>query len=605
MERKNQIKKFAWHRRDLAINIEEINNVVINNYPRLKTIIKKAINEILEEKSTSQKEISNFDVDLNNYAWLQLKAEYMKDSFSDLVIKNVLLPEIKEYEDEKILIKKIKTIIEKNYKNFKNKNLLRKNKVFDFNLWNYKILKKELEIYWTIQNREFKFNKWIIQSLYIYSTEALNINCVDININVNWTKLDQYTLEYLASIAQLDRYWINIWEPEEWSCNIYFEIIDDKYDSLLIEHNETIYILEKAIRRLDVFFNLLLKNTQIAWKIPQVYRPILFSSQNFFDKLMVKSRIEEIDNVIDKWNLVQNNIWEKKLVKTDMDKFKVTDFSHLKLEDIWGNEKWKKEIEQIIKLIKSKEIAAKWGAKITSWILFKGPTWTWKTLLAKVIASEVNWEMFLIKASDIQKSSYINDWALFMTEFLNYLKRLSKTSEKHIFVIMDEMEVLLKKRGWTWSDEDDKIVNAFLTWTDWFDDFQNITFIWTTNHAEMIDEAVLRSGRFTKEIPVKLPDAEARIDIFKIYIEKIKKSYEIFNKNFCDQEINYNFLAEITEWKNWADIKEIVETVVTNKALDEINWIEDLSIKQADFERASDEVFSWKNNNVVKKMWFQ
>lgn len=128
-----------------------------------------------------------------------------------------------------------------------------------------------------------------------------------------------------------------------------------------------------------------------------------------------------------------------------------------------------------------------------------------------VIATEVNAEVYNIKMTDIATSAFINSGANSIKDLFEFIRAKSKQNTgKHIIVILDEMDALLKKResNGTQSDEDKKIVNIFLAEMSGFATGSNVMFIGTTNNYDSLDSAVVRSGRFGTKVKVDLPDQE-------------------------------------------------------------------------------------------------
>lgn len=195
------------------------------------------------------------------------------------------------------------------------------------------------------------------------------------------------------------------------------------------------------------------------------------------------------------------------------------------LKDVAGQKRAKEEVASIIKTLKHPEVMKSWGAKPTSGILFYGPPGTGKTLLAMVIATEVDADVYNIKMTDIATNAFINTGANGIKELFGFIRaKAEQNSGKHIIIILDEMDALLKKRdGINQSDEDKKIVNTFLAEMSGFDTKSNVMFIGTTNNLDSLDPAVIRSGRVSTKVKVDLPDQEGRTEAFKIHMEKAQR----------------------------------------------------------------------------------
>lgn len=291
---------------------------------------------------------------------------------------------------------------------------------------------------------------------------------------------------------------------------------------------------------------------------------------------------------------------KESISKETLNKFKkllVKDDIKVYLSDVWWQEKAKQEIAKIITSIKNEEIMRSWWAKTTSWIIFEWPAGTGKTLLAKVIATEVDAEVYNIKLTDIQSSAYINEWANNVKELFSFLRHKAKKTSKKMVVILDELDALFKKREWrNQSAEDTKVVNTFLSEMSGFDDIHNIIFIGTTNLIESLDEAVIRSGRMSTRAKVDLPDIQARKQIFDIHIQKVSKIGIKASQSFRD--VDRDILWEKTDHFSGADIAEVVRRIVEKKAIIEVNTGVIESISNDEILSIIEEIKKQKRKNI-------
>lgn len=313
-------------------------------------------------------------------------------------------------------------------------------------------------------------------------------------------------------------------------------------------------------------------------KIIDTIRSFLKVNNFLINEIIKESGMTDFKKRIYTFSSWEMSLWDinndkDEVSKETLNKFKkllVKDDVKVYLNDVWGQELAKQEIAKIITSIKNEEIMRSWWAKTTSWIIFEWPAGTGKTLLAKVIATEVDAEVYNIKLTDIQSSAYINEWANNVRELFSFLRHKAKKSNKKIVVILDELDALFKKRQWrNQSAEDTKVVNTFLSEMSGFDDINNIIFIWTTNLIETLDEAVIRSGRMSTRVKVDLPDLNARKQIFDIHIKKVSKIGIKALHSFTD--INLDLISEHSPYFSWADIAEVIRRVVEKKAIAEVH----------------------------------
>ncbi len=284
--------------------------------------------------------------------------------------------------------------------------------------------------------------------------------------------------------------------------------------------------------------------------------------------------------------------------ESKFEQLKVKDEQKASLKDVWWQEEAKKQIETIIKMLKYEHITESWWAKHTKGIIFEWPTWTGKTLLAKVIAHEINAEVYNIKLTDIQSSALINEWPNNIKELFSFLRKRSAEINKKIIVILDELDALFKKRNGSINSswEDTKIVNTFLSEMNWFEDLEDVIFVGTTNLIETIDEAVIRSGRMSTKIKVGLPDSKALKQIYEIHIWKLPQKAK---NAFWNIEID--ILVKKSDGLSGADIQEIINRIIIKKALQEIETKEIADITQEEcFEIINQVRGAWEK----KSIWF-
>jgi vesicle-fusing ATPase len=202
-------------------------------------------------------------------------------------------------------------------------------------------------------------------------------------------------------------------------------------------------------------------------------------------------------------------------------------------------------------------------------IMLYGPAGTGKTLIARQIGKILNCEEPKVVNGPSLLSSYIgkseeNVRALFSNA------QADKTSKKLHLIILDEFDSLGRKRGTSGPDAGvaDKIVNQFLSMIDGPESLNNILLIGMTNRLDMIDEALLRPGRFEVQIEISLPDEKGRLDILKIHTNKMNKA------GYLDSDVNLENIASITKNFTGAELESVVKNAVSyciSKELDPSN----------------------------------
>ena len=202
-------------------------------------------------------------------------------------------------------------------------------------------------------------------------------------------------------------------------------------------------------------------------------------------------------------------------------------------------------------------------------LMLYGPAGTGKTLIARQIGKILNCEEPKVVNGPSLLSSYIgkseeNVRALFADAMTD------KTGRKLHLIILDEFDSLGRKRGTSGPDAGvaDKIVNQFLSMIDGPESLNNILLIGMTNRLDMIDEALLRPGRFEVNIEINLPDEKGRYDILKIHTNKMNKA------GYLDTNVNLQEISSITKNFTGAELESVVKNAVSyciSKDLDPSN----------------------------------
>lgn len=220
---------------------------------------------------------------------------------------------------------------------------------------------------------------------------------------------------------------------------------------------------------------------------------------------------------------------------------------------IAGNTEAKLMVEDIISFIKDPEKYNSVGARMPKGVLLYGPPGTGKTLMAKAIAGEAGVPFYAMSGSDFVQM-YVGVGA----SRVRSLFRKAKQSEKAV-IFIDEIDAIGKKRARSANasnDERDQTLNALLTEMSGFNDNNGIVVIGATNRLDTLDDALLRPGRFDRQIEIALPDINARKKILSLYAGK---------KPLSD-DVNLDDLAKSTVYFSGAMLENLLNEAAINAA---------------------------------------
>ena len=241
-----------------------------------------------------------------------------------------------------------------------------------------------------------------------------------------------------------------------------------------------------------------------------------------------------------------------------------------KFSDIGDYEATKKELrEAIISPIEEKAVARAYNIKPVKGILLFGPPGTGKTLLMRAIANDIRAGFFLVRSPDLVSAS--------PGETEKRLSNIFTTARKNAPCILffDEIDSITRSRSQGGTDEVHRqILSELLIQMDGFQKLKNVIVVGATNTPNIIDNAVLRPGRFDRAIYMPLPDFHGRREIFKIYLSKIPVS----------KDIDLDELAKMTERFSGADIKALCDNVAQEVAQEAAMQHKVLEIAQEDIK---------------------
>ena len=193
---------------------------------------------------------------------------------------------------------------------------------------------------------------------------------------------------------------------------------------------------------------------------------------------------------------------------------KTPEMPAIRFDDVAGQDAAKLELKEVVDFLKQPEKYVKVGAKVPRGVLLVGPPGTGKTLMARAVAGEANVAFFSIAASEFVEM-FVGVGA---SRVRDLFKRAKDNAPAIIFV--DEIDAVGRRRGTGLGgghDEREQTLNQLLSEMDGFDNDSNIVMIAATNRPDVLDPALLRPGRFDRQITVELPDVKGRLDILKIH----------------------------------------------------------------------------------------
>ena len=257
---------------------------------------------------------------------------------------------------------------------------------------------------------------------------------------------------------------------------------------------------------------------------------------------------------------------------------------NISFKDVAGLEEAKVEIKEIVDFLKTPEKYTKLGGKIPRGVLLVGPPGTGKTLLAKSVAGEAHVPFYAISGSDFVE--------MFVGVGASRVRDLFKQAKEKApsIIFIDEIDAIGRARGKNpvtgANDERENTLNQLLTEMDGFTPNSGVIILAATNRADILDKALMRAGRFDRQIHVELPDLEERKAIFRVHIRPLK----------LDESVNTDFLAKQTPGFSGADIANVCNESALIAAREDHT-----SINKQDFMNAIDRIIGGleKKNKII------
>lgn len=319
-------------------------------------------------------------------------------------------------------------------------------------------------------------------------------------------------------------------EKEEWASSgkfqFYYTILSIETFEAQIEEIQKDFPYEQRVKmknetRKDYFYDAL------SWILPLVILIVLWVY--FFRRMSGGQGGNQIFNI----GKSKAKLFDKEAsVKVDF-------------KDVAGLEGAKEEVMEIVEFLKNPKKYTELGGKIPKGALLVGPPGTGKTLLARAVAGEANVPFFSLSGSDFVE--------MFVGVGASRVRDLFKQAKEKApcIVFIDEIDAIGRSRGrgpnFGSNDERENTLNQLLTEMDGFDSNSGVIILAATNRADILDRALIRAGRFDRQIHVELPDLVERVDIFKVHLRPLKIA----------PNLDISFLAKQTPGFSGADIANI------------------------------------------------
>ena len=243
-----------------------------------------------------------------------------------------------------------------------------------------------------------------------------------------------------------------------------------------------------------------------------------------------------------------------------------------KFKDVAGQKEAKYELEEVVDFLKNPTAFTEIGAKIPRGVLLVGPPGTGKTLIAKAVAGEAGVSFFHTSGSDFVE--------MFVGMGAARVRDLFDQGRKHApcILFIDEIDAVGRSRGSGLGgghDEREQTLNQILVEMDGFDTGTGVIVIAATNRADVLDPALLRPGRFDRQVAITLPDIDEREEILKIHAAKVK----------MDKSVDLRKIARATPGASGADLANLVNEAALYATRDKRKVVE-----LKDFENARDKM---------------
>jgi ATP-dependent 26S proteasome regulatory subunit len=449
---------------------------------------------------------------------------------------------------------------------------------------------KHTEIIWNTDicdNYRFEY----CQDIYVVESELeMEIDEVKINILIESTYLDKKKSIFQNSPMPINKLNINVCDINKYILNI----SKFGYNNMNKYEQKNIIFCDNKIH--NDYSDDVDDDNNYDYKIELtdiVFKPKIDGSKHDMELLPVSFVMKFTDKTIIKYDLDIDDenyilIDEDKDKKKKVNKINVDIITKLKTNIIsYGLAGFEEYIDKIIKdvLIAKTELVPehiKKHIKPSKGIIMYGPPGTGKTTLARNLAKSLEIDdcnIKMITSTEIF-NKYLGESEKNVRELFSEAKKdykLHKENASLHMIIIDEIDAVLTKRGLSENGYKDSVLNQFLGEIDGLHMCDNFIIVGTTNRIDMIDNAVIRPGRFGCLLEIGLPNCDQREKIFEIYINKLAEM-DIFT------EIDFNKLAEISEGFSGANIEKCIYECLDLYLIDKMNGI-DTKFNNSDITR--------------------
>lgn len=286
--------------------------------------------------------------------------------------------------------------------------------------------------------------------------------------------------------------------------------------------------------------------------------------------------------------LMQSAGGNKQALDFNKSRARRVDNSKIRFKDVAGCDEEKAEMVEVVDYLKDPKKYTKCGAKLPKGLLLVGPPGTGKTLLAKAVAGEANVPFYSISGSDFVE--------MFVGVGAGRVRDLFKTAKQNApcLIFIDEIDAVGRQRGaglGGGNDEREQTLNQLLVELDGFEENSGIIVIAATNRADVLDPALLRAGRFDRQITVNLPNRDGREAIFKVHAQGKK----------IDPSIDFKALAKRTVGFSGADIANILNEAAILAVRGKRDFVTMADIDEAIDRRIAGPAKSSKGFNEIER----
>lgn len=264
--------------------------------------------------------------------------------------------------------------------------------------------------------------------------------------------------------------------------------------------------------------------------------------------------------------------------------FDSADAGDVTFDDVAGLEEAKEEVAEVVEFLKRPEAFTRLGGALPTGVLLVGPPGTGKTLMAKAVAGEAGVPFFSISGSDFMEM-FVGVGASRVRDLFDRAKEKAPC-----IIFIDEMDAIGRTRGrgrmGGGNDERDNTLNQLLVEMDGFDSDEGVVIMAATNRPDVLDSALLRPGRFDRQIAIHKPDRRDRADIFRVHVQNL----------LLDETVDLEMLARQTPGFAGAEIANVCNEAALLAARKGKT-----AIQMEDFEQAIDRVIAGleKSNKII------